>query len=65
MTQRSSVVLGDRQMMAQMHKQAVLKRVWEAKRLVDDERFEYACDVVLECQRGFNFLGKANFSTKL
>ncbi|KAJ2862218.1 hypothetical protein GGH94_004404 [Coemansia aciculifera] len=58
-------IVGDRQVMAQMHAQAVLARVREAKRLVDDERFEYACDVVLECQRGFNFLGKANFSTKL
>ncbi|KAJ2898956.1 hypothetical protein IWW38_001175, partial [Coemansia aciculifera] len=59
------IVVSDRQLMAQLHAQAVLARVKEAKRLVDDERFEYACDVVLECQRGFNFLGKANFSAKL
>ncbi|KAJ1944856.1 hypothetical protein GGF37_001995, partial [Kickxella alabastrina] len=40
-------------------------RLRDARKLVDDGRYEYACDVLFECQRGFNFLGKANFSTKL
>ncbi|KAJ1963163.1 hypothetical protein GGI12_002218 [Dipsacomyces acuminosporus] len=55
----------DRLRMAQLHAKAVRARVSEAKRLVDDQRYEYACDAVFECQRGFNFLGKANFSSKL
>ncbi|KAJ1853029.1 hypothetical protein IW147_004200 [Coemansia sp. RSA 720] len=55
----------DRQQLAKLHASAACKRIKEARRLVDDHRFEYACDVVYESQRGFNFLGKANFSTKL
>ncbi|KAJ1724100.1 hypothetical protein LPJ53_001621 [Coemansia erecta] len=55
----------DGQRMAAMQSRAMQARIREAKRLVDDCRYEYACDVLIECQRGFNFLGKANFSTKL
>ncbi|KAJ2718763.1 hypothetical protein GGI07_005602 [Coemansia sp. Benny D115] len=55
----------DRQQMALMHAKSMHARVKEAKLLVDDARYEYSCDVLFECQRGFNFLGKANFSTKL
>ncbi|KAJ2671478.1 hypothetical protein GGI25_005492 [Coemansia spiralis] len=56
---------GDRERMAQLHASSVTARIRQARSLLDDERFEYSCDVVYECQRGFNFLGKANFSTKL
>ncbi|KAJ2574673.1 hypothetical protein GGH19_003626 [Coemansia sp. RSA 1807] len=55
----------DRRQLAKLHASAAYTRIKEARRLVDDHRFEYACDVVYESQRGFNFLGKANFSTKL
>ncbi|KAJ2599895.1 hypothetical protein H4R99_003538 [Coemansia sp. RSA 1722] len=55
----------DRHRMASMHAKSMYARIKEAKRLIDDCRYEYACDVLYECQRGFNFLGKANFSTKL
>ncbi|KAJ1739054.1 hypothetical protein LPJ68_005015 [Coemansia sp. RSA 1086] len=55
----------DRQQMAKLHASAAYARIQEARRLVDDNHYEYACDVIYECQRGFNFLGKANFSTKL
>lgn len=55
----------DGKLMAELHAGAIRHRISQAKKLVDDSRYEYACDVVYECQRGFNFLGKANFSTKL
>ncbi|KAJ1935703.1 hypothetical protein EC988_008405, partial [Linderina pennispora] len=42
----------DRERMAKLHSRAICARLSEAKRLVDDARFEYACDVVFECQRG-------------
>ncbi|KAJ2159066.1 hypothetical protein GGF46_003303 [Coemansia sp. RSA 552] len=56
---------GDHRELARQHARSAYGRIREARRLVDDSRFEYACDVVFECQRGFNFLGKASFSTKL
>ncbi|PIA12774.1 hypothetical protein COEREDRAFT_67937, partial [Coemansia reversa NRRL 1564] len=55
----------DRRQMLRLQANAAYARIREARRLVDDQRYEYFCDVVYECQRGFNFLGKANFSTKL
>ncbi|KAJ1949134.1 hypothetical protein FBU59_001281 [Linderina macrospora] len=38
--------------MARLHSRAICARLREAKRLVDDTRFEYGYDVVFECQRG-------------
>ncbi|KAJ1868857.1 hypothetical protein LPJ55_005732 [Coemansia sp. RSA 990] len=42
----------DRQQMAKLHASAAYARIQEARRLVDDNHYEYACDVIYECQRG-------------
>ncbi|KAJ2847365.1 hypothetical protein IWW36_003890 [Coemansia brasiliensis] len=42
----------DRQQMAKLHASAAYARIQEARRLVDDSHYEYACDVIYECQRG-------------
>ncbi|KAI9500564.1 hypothetical protein BX070DRAFT_195810, partial [Coemansia spiralis] len=40
--------------MAQLHASSVTARIRQARSLLDDERFEYSCDVVYECQRGLH-----------
>ncbi|KAJ1730702.1 hypothetical protein LPJ61_002879 [Coemansia biformis] len=62
---RAPTAENDRLQLGRMHASAAHARIREARRLVDDARFEYACDALYECQRGFNFLGRANFSPKL
>ncbi|KAJ2609582.1 hypothetical protein H4S08_003986 [Coemansia sp. RSA 1365] len=62
---KQSTVENDRRQMLRLQANAAYSRIRDARRLVDDLCYEYFCDVVYECQRGFNFLGKANFSTKL
>ncbi|KAJ2520717.1 hypothetical protein GGI11_000268 [Coemansia sp. RSA 2049] len=61
----SSLEKKDRARMLQLYTTAITARIRDAKQLIDDAKFEYSCDVLYECQRGFNFLGKANFSSKL
>ncbi|KAJ2837901.1 hypothetical protein J3B02_006393, partial [Coemansia erecta] len=49
---RKDDVQSDRHRMAAMHAKSMYARIKEAKRLIDDCRYEYACDVLYECQRG-------------
>ncbi|KAJ1769434.1 hypothetical protein LPJ74_004040 [Coemansia sp. RSA 1843] len=44
----------DRAQMAQLHAGAMTARIREAKRILDDVKFEYSCDVLYECQRGLH-----------
>ncbi|KAJ2375430.1 hypothetical protein IW150_002553, partial [Coemansia sp. RSA 2607] len=47
-----TAIESDSQRMAAMQSRAMQARIREAKRLVNDCRYEYACDVLIECQRG-------------
>ncbi|KAJ1885786.1 hypothetical protein LPJ81_006830, partial [Coemansia sp. IMI 209127] len=42
----------DRAHMAQLQTSSMTARIGAAKRILDDVKFEYSCDVLYECQRG-------------
>ncbi|KAJ2806713.1 hypothetical protein H4R21_000757 [Coemansia helicoidea] len=49
---RAPTAESDRRRMDGLQEDAAHRRIREARSLVDDTRFEFACDAVYECQRG-------------